>query len=501
MIASLSFTRHLARLVWLLLFEPRDHDAQLSTLTAMMRIRRGSSVALGTRDWQLCVDGSVPEQAFGGAQDLAAQLIGHSLAEVIIDPAATLSEIIAVAQLLATAPKPGDGGRAAAARLDALEVRGVRLVTDKTSGPAPPVPPTPPATSPSPSARSQRSAEANLTSSDSGPHKTEHFRELDESRSTGELVKNLESLVRLATESARKQRADLVTELVHGIIHRESNAADPVRRRQFAMSLRRVLTPFLLKCVASLLPRRKESYAECMAIIARADEDGAEALVEALVAAASIPDRRVYFDSLINLRSAVPTLLHMVGDDRWYVARNAANLLGLLGAAEGESALARLLEHKDHRVRAAASAALAKLGTPGAARHLRTALRDATKETRDGASDAMTNGRRAAAVPALLGSLERERDPAVQIAVVTILGRLGGADVAERLIEIATGERKALRRSPTVRVAAVHALGEIDSAATRAVLARLLKDKEKDIRGAASWEMLRRKGVTPVSEP
>ncbi|MDQ6887198.1 MAG: HEAT repeat domain-containing protein [Gemmatimonadota bacterium] len=490
---SLIFVRHLARLVWLLLFESRDFEAQLSTLAAMMRVRRSGSVALGARDWRLSVNGSVPAEPIGAGQDLAAQLIGHSLSEVIIDPAATLSEVLALAQLLATAPKPGDGGRDAVARLNALQVRGIRIVVEQSQIAPDPIP-----RIPVPTLQrflAQQPPPESQVADDPSSLAAQHLRDLDAARSTAELVKVLESVVRLATESARKQRADLVIELVHGMILRERSAADPAGRRQLAIALRRVLTPVLLRCVAALLPRRKESYDPCMAIVARADEAGAEALVEALVAAGSIPDRRVYFDSLVNLRSAVPTLLHMVGDDRWYVARNAANLLGLLRASEAESALARLLEHEDHRVRAAASAALAKIGTPGAARHLRTALRDATRETRDGASDAMTDGRRSSAVTALLGSLERERDPAVQIAVVTILGRLGGDEVAERLVAIATGERKVFRRSPTVRVAAVHALGEIDSPATRSVLSALLRDKEKAIRGAASWEMLRRKTV------
>jgi HEAT repeat protein len=42
-------------------------------------------------------------------------------------------------------------------------------------------------------------------------------------------------------------------------------------------------------------------------------------------------------------------------------------------------------------------------------------------------------------------------------------------------------------------VAAVHALGEVKSPDAMAVLQSLLRDKDKSIRGAASWVMMGRK--------
>jgi hypothetical protein len=39
-------------------------------------------------------------------------------------------------------------------------------------------------------------------------------------------------------------------------------------------------------------------------------------------------ERRVYFDALVSLRAGTSTLLHMLGDARWFVARNAVDLLG-----------------------------------------------------------------------------------------------------------------------------------------------------------------------------
>ena len=44
-----------------------------------------------------------------------------------------------------------------------------------------------------------------------------------------------------------------------------------------------------------------------------------------------------------------------------------------------------------------------------------------------------------------------------------------------------------------MRVAAVHALGEVKTSSALAALQTLLRDKEKAVRGAASWVMMGRK--------
>jgi HEAT repeat protein len=49
------------------------------------------------------------------------------------------------------------------------------------------------------------------------------------------------------------------------------------------------------------------------------------------------------------------------------------------------------------------------------------------------------------------------------------------------------------RRPTPMRVAAVHALGEVKTSSALAALQTLLRDKEKAVRGAASWVMLGRK--------
>jgi HEAT repeat protein len=231
-----------------------------------------------------------------------------------------------------------------------------------------------------------------------------------------------------------------------------------------------------------------------MAIFTRAEEDGVEALVEALISAPSITDRRIYYDSLLRLRTGVRTLVHMLGDPRWFVVRNAIELLGEMRVAEADEELEKMLEHRDDRVRTAAATALAKLGPSVAAKGLRGALRDAPEEVRERAAEAMAM-QRSGSVDSLVRALDKEDDNRVQMAMVTALGQLGTPHAVEKLMDIARTDKGLLnKRRPTpMRVAAVHALGEVKTSSALAALQTLLRDKEKAVRGAASWVMMGRK--------
>jgi HEAT repeat protein len=319
------------------------------------------------------------------------------------------------------------------------------------------------------------------------------FEALDQSTSSAGAAKQLELLVKLATESARKERVDMVAEVFYGIVKRENDIEEKSIKRQYSMSIRRLSTPSVLHCLVELLPRRRENYEQYMAVFEKAEEAGVEALVEALVAAPSIQDRRVFYDALLKLRSGIRTLMFMLGDPRWYVVRNAAELLGEMKSAEAEADLTKLLQHRDDRVRTAAAAALAKLGGTAAVRGMRASLKD-SDGVRERVSEAM-NRSEGSSVDSLIRAVDREEDSRVQMAMLAALGQLGTPPAVEKLLEIARSDKKLLSRSrPTpMRVAAVHALGDVKNPSAFSALQALLHDKEKAVRGAASWVIMGRR--------
>jgi hypothetical protein len=103
--------------------------------------------------------------------------------------------------------------------------------------------------------------------------------------------------------------------------------------------------------------------------------------------------------------SGVPHIAPLADDNRWFVQRNAAALLGATKSADAVPALQGLLRRPESRVLRAAVAALAGIDDPAAARAVQTALRAASGSNRD----------------AVVGALVAEKDPRVVPMLARIL--------------------------------------------------------------------------------
>ncbi|MEP7087391.1 MAG: HEAT repeat domain-containing protein [Gemmatimonadota bacterium] len=535
---ALTFARHFARLVQMLLIEGSAFDKQLATLRSLVTVSEQGPVKLILHDMQLLsANAEVVPARFEGVDGLVAQLIGHSILEIDVQRNSTPADLLLVARLLSIAPTPGNGGEVALSRVRALDAQTISLKVDV---PVQLKAPTALANSKIANAgagivrdsmtmfmpttgqfEAVQAAGADVGGGDGEELESEDlvreldpdamfaafsttstpkgsmvrlFEQLDGAKEATAIGGQLDTLVKLAADSSGKDRIDIVADVFYGLVKRDGDIEDKLTKRQYALGIRRLCVPRVLKCIVELLPRRRENYEQYMAIFLRAEDDGVEALVEALISAPSITDRRVYYDSLLRLRTGVRTLVHMLGDPRWFVVRNAIELLGEMRVAEADTDLEKLLEHRDDRVRTAAASALAKLGPGVAAKGLRGALRDAPEEVRERAAEAMAL-QRTGSVDSLVRALDKEEDNRVQMAMVTALGQLGTPHAVEKLMDIARTEKGLLnKRRPTpMRVAAVHALGEVKTSSALAALQTLLRDKEKAVRGAASWVMMGRK--------
>jgi HEAT repeat protein len=521
----------------MLLAEANAFEKQLATLRSLVTVSEQGPVKLVIHDMQLIsANAEVVPARFDGVEDLLAQLIGHQIIEIDFQQNASPVDLLLAAKLLSVAASPGNGGEVALSRVRALDAQTISIKVEA------------PVAAQAPSAALPNSKLGNTgtgfvrnsmtmfmpttgqfeavqaagaevgegedmesedivreqdpdamfaafaTSTTPKGSMVRLFEQLDHAREATIVGGHLDTLVKLAADSSGKDRIDIVADVFYGLVKREPDIEDKMAKRQYALAIRRLCVPRVLKCIVELLPRRRENYEPYMAIFMRAEEDGVEALVEALISAPSITDRRIYYDSLLRLRTGVRTLVHMLGDPRWFVVRNAIELLGEMRVAEADVELEKMLEHRDDRVRTAAASALAKLGPGVAAKGLRGALRDAPEEVRERAAEAMAL-QRTGSVDSLVRALDKEDDNRVQMAMVTALGQLGTPHAVERLMEIARTDKGLLnKRRPTpMRVAAVHALGDVKTSSALAALQTLLRDKEKAVRGAASWVMMGRK--------
>jgi len=525
---SVTLARHFSRLVWLLLHEPTAIDEQKAALRAIVTVSKEGAVALATQNWRLVVNGAHLPEALTGVQDLTAQLIGHAVRELRIAKGAAPADVLGAARILASEPVPGDGGQAVAARLAALGATTVEALVHGTapvmeaappasSAPAMdaanlddlqlvddvPEPPAPPSAPSAPSAPPAAAPDLTPTAGKGGEGGDEGMflafsavqqpkgsagdllSQLDGTRSPNVVTRVLDELVTIAENAQREGRSDAVAEVFHGVVRREANIGEGDLKRAFVMAIRRMSKPTLLRAIAQMLPRRRERHDEYLAVLTRTGEDGADAVIDQLTNAQSLADRRVYFDTLLRLNAGVSALIHMLGDARWYVARNAADLLGEMQAPEAEVPLAEALHHDDDRVRRAASGALSKLGTPKALQALHVALRDNSPQVREQAVAGLATRKGQKTAATLVKALDEETDPEVQHAILQALGRLGTPDAVQKLIKAAEPEGRLFRKkSLPYRVAAVHALGEARTPAAIAALQALLNDKEKDVKEA-----------------
>jgi HEAT repeat protein len=245
-----------------------------------------------------------------------------------------------------------------------------------------------------------------------------------------------------------------------------------------------------MRAVATQIPHAAERRDELIAVLARAGEEGADAVVEQLAAVAAQSDRRAYFDVLLQLHAGIPTLIHMLGDQRWFAARNAADLLGELQAREAEQPLTELLRHEDDRVRRSATGALMRLGTPKAMQAIQEALKSDAPQMRMQAAAALVTRKDVRTAATLIRALDEEKDEEVQAAFLFALGKLGTTDAVQRLLEAVKVEKGLFKKKPTAfRVAAVQGLAEARTKEAMDALRELALDRDEDIRDAASFAL------------
>ena len=507
---ALTFAQHFARLTWLLLNQGDAIDEQKGALRAALTASRDGAVTLASREWRLYANGEIVPETLSGVQDLTAQLVGHALTDVEIDQGALPGDLLGVARILAGEPIPGSAGKVFEEKLKALDATTVRATIEvpvEQQRPAVHTPRatvgintmmmTPPQGAESVESRPSMSMQTIGGEGDSGEYLDFSARnapkgsvadllfQLDSTKNVNVKTRLLDELVTVTETGQREGKLEVVGDAFFGVVKREAAQDNADLKRAYVMAIRRMSKPTLLRAVAQLLPRRPESDEMVMTVITRAGEDGADALIEQLVSSQTVTDRKIYFSALVKLNAGVTALIHMLVDTRWYVVRNAAELIGDLGSAEGEGPLIDALKHDDDRVRRAVSVALAKLGTTRAIDALRKMLRDPSPQVRLQAAVGLAAMKGVKSAVTITTALDEEQDQEVQIALLAALGKLATPDAVQKLIKAAEPETRLFKRKASAyRVAAIQALGESRTPASLTALQAFLQDKDKDVRDA-----------------
>ena len=499
----ITLPRHLAQLVRVLLHDTADVNAQKVALRGAVLASRDGPVMLTLDDRRLVANGTTLPLDIEGADDLATQMIGHGVCQLMISGNAAPADLLTIARTLAEAPIPGRTGQAMAAVLAQLESSTVRATLDPSvvpaemqraiAGRAAAPAAVPAAAVPAgQTGRAPRLSGTYLAFAAVQPRNdsiAETLAELRETTAVDAVTHLLEELAVLADTAADAGSYEVVADALAEIVARERDEPDAERKRAYTMALRRFGRPAMLRVVVKALPKRREQLDAYVAVLARMGEPGAEVLVSELTESESLNERRVYFDMLLKLRMAIPKIIGLLGDSRWYVVRNAADLLAEMPTPEAELPLAKLLKHGDDRVRRAAATALGKVGTASACAALRSALTDESPPVRMAAAAGLGSWKSRTSTQILTVALDDEGDGDVQLQIIATLGRVATPDAIARLAELAK-PAAFLRKKPAAhRIAAVQALGETRAPAAITALQQLDDDKDPAVRAAVVQAM------------
>jgi hypothetical protein len=473
---SLTLARHFARLVWLLIHEGPAKDDQKVALRAVVTVSKEASVRLGNNEGRLAVNGLVMPQALTGVQELAERLAAHAVAEIEIEQGASPGELLSLARVLALEATSNSDAADFTKKLASLAERTVhvRLAKSASSSPEVAVPAVPAVLEPALHTGSERTKKL--------------FSQLAGTADEDVAAAILDEIAFVAEQATREGRVADAVNVFTALIDREGRLPEGELRRAYALNVRRLTKPTLLRPITEWFVTDPAGGAQVERIIQRCAQDGVDAVVGCYAAAPSTEERRRYHDLLLRLPGATESLVEMLRDARWHVVRLAAEFLGEVGSPEAERPLAELLRHQDERVRRAATRALGRTESTFTTDALARSVIDSVPAVRLEAVAALAARRGGRAGSVLAGAIDEEAEPEVQYALVAALGRVGTAEAVQKLAKAAeaAGGFFKTKKNVGLRVAAIQALGEARTPAALIALQGLANDRVREVRDAVA---------------
>jgi HEAT repeat protein len=313
--------------------------------------------------------------------------------------------------------------------------------------------------------------------------------------------KILLGLIRLCETLTKEEKMDYVLTILTGLTRQTivSGKRPEAFAKMCVLAIRKCPTtpaiPFILNGYVSQNDKAREIFHRLLRII------GDESIQPALTSLIDNQDgqaRRNLINLLISFgESARPKLEIYLFDDRWYVVRNMAVILGEIRSEKSLNSLSRAVNHEDFRVQREVIKALTRIGGSKVSSFLLRLLPTAPEqfsliiinslgvlgdplatetlieivlkrdlfhknyELRKEAINALAKLRSQEAVEALSRILTKKeffggiRYEDLQIAAVRALGRIGGERSIEFLTRAAAGRNRNIKRAATVSLNAL----------------------------------------------
>lgn len=295
---------------------------------------------------------------------------------------------------------------------------------------------------------------------------------------------SLDVLLRRGREAIAKEDWSGLLETALQIVEAESEAPSELAGSTYRIELKRLLSRKHLAAIARLAHGERKQ--ETVALLRRFGADSTEILMDLLIEALSMGERRGYYSALTQMSEGSEAIIGHLGHSQWYVVRNAADLCGEMRIAEAVPELAKQTQHPDERVRKSVAEALGKISTTAAVEPLRHMLSDSSDAVRLQAVAHLSGRGARSLTPAIGEMLKDEQNVEVQYEAVRALGRIGTPDAILLLREASSpGGKLVGRKSVPFRLNAIRALGMVGPSAQDALML-LSKDESPEVRAAAA---------------
>ncbi|HEV8123260.1 MAG TPA: HEAT repeat domain-containing protein [Gemmatimonadales bacterium] len=500
----------LSRVIFLLRDRPGDKEAQKTAFRALLVRVSDQPLKLVATDGRFLVDGQAIGADVTGGEALRRQILAHGVGELTLPAGLSPPQLLAVIRALAAPIGTWSRLQSMADHLTAAGIQGAEIAPPVRGTSAHPMAPamagqpaSPPAARTVPGPTVKDSGDITALGPDAANEESVgllHFVTM-ENRTIGRLD---ELLLVLEQDPGSTKSGDLLNEVVafgeiagqkqdwndllrtaSTLTRLEAQVKDESHRRLYHIALRRLVSRSALEQIGRMVTAG-DRRADAIAVLRRFGSDATEMLINQLISAEDVGQRRGYFNAISQMTEGTDILVHMLGHHEWFVVRNVAELCGEMKLEAAVPELARRLAHSDERVRRAVVTALGRIGSAGAVEPMQRALADTSPQVRAQAAAGIEGAKFRNLVPVLLKALESETHPEVQREMLKALGRVGTREAIDALVRTAQPPRGLFRKKHTTgRVDAIDGLRLANTPATLATIKDLLNDKDAEVREAA----------------
>jgi HEAT repeat protein len=204
-------------------------------------------------------------------------------------------------------------------------------------------------------------------------------------------------------------------------------------------------------------------------------------LIQRLCVAESLHARKTIAIALtISGEAAIPALIPMLKDERWYVVRNIVTILGEIGSIEAFSALQTAARHPEPKVRKEIIKAFLKINPQAAEQTLISLIADEDGDVVRQAIYSLGASRSKAAVRPLLDIVSASdaflKELLLKKHALAAIGRIGDRQATATLLDIIDSRGwLAPGRWQELKIAAATALGQLGDEAAIPLLKKLAR--------------------------